>query len=239
MSLKIPSPSKSERQELALLRRQSVFMFIATHLDADGCFEESMSYIAATVAGSNRHSVQYAVESLIETGDIIVVESERRDTKGKPLPNRQRPVPVRTFWVREWVRNGSKTGVSTGGMSAHGERGVECSRSKSLNSQDLTSNRELPVLTDKTRASAHKNSTLYREQLNSISAELQSTACSTHRSAHGFTKYIDPPVQRALDALQDKLKEMKAQQQVSPHNPYWAKEVAETEAEIAELGGVQ
>src|SRR5438046_10444941 len=109
---------KSERQQIVLLRRQSVFMFIATHLDADGCFSESDQFIANTVAASNRVAVNRVRKSLEATGDVMVVENGRHDAKGNPLPNKVRPVSVRTFWVCEWVRNGSKTESTEHGKNA-------------------------------------------------------------------------------------------------------------------------
>jgi len=112
MSTKLSKQPISERQELADQRRVAVFMFIATHpnpRDPDHCFTESISYIANCIRGGNRDNVKYALESLIASGDIIVVEKERRhDPQGKLLPNRLGTVPIRTFWLREWIRGGSR-----------------------------------------------------------------------------------------------------------------------------------
>jgi hypothetical protein len=219
---------KSERQQIVSLRRQAVFMFIATHLDADGCFSESDQYIANTVAGSNRVSVNRARKSLEETGDVMVVEKDRRDENRNQLPNRVRPVPVRTFWVREWVRGGSKTE-----SSEHGENASEQTRIKSFNPQELTPQTKAPVNTAGTRVHEHKNSSLYTEQPISISVELQNTAYRACWSEHGF----DPPVAKAIRQLRNKLVEVQAQQKASPANKYWGEKIVEIKQNIADLEG--
>jgi hypothetical protein len=198
---------KSEREQIVALRRQAVFMFIATHLDADGCFSQSDQYIANTVAASNRNSVSRTRQSLEASGDVMVIESDRRDAKGKSLPNRVRPVPTKTFWVREWVRNGSKAETSE-----HGEIEVLRSRVNSSNGAGVTHETGAPVSTAKTRAHEQKNSTPLTESLYSLSVEQQSTAYSTRWSEHGQAsiKYIDPPVKQALTKLRKQLDEAKS-----------------------------
>ncbi len=237
MSLQVLN-NKSEREQIVQLRRQSVFMFIATHLDPDGCFSGSDQYIANTVAGSNRQSVNRTRQSLEKTGDVMVVESDRYDAKGKSLPNRVRPVPIRTFWVREWIRNGSKTDPDFP-RSEHGQSAVPRSRVNSLNQHGLTPQSEAPVNTDKTRAHEHKNNTPLLESPSFISVDKQSIEYGACSREHGFTKYTDPPVQRALDALRTKLAEMKAQQTKSPHNSYWGTKAEELKNDIAILEGAE
>jgi hypothetical protein len=238
MSLTVSNPPKSERQELAQSRRQNVFAFIASHLDDKGEFSESDQFIANTVACSNRDSVKYAREHLQAAGDLLILEKDRWDKDtGKPLPNRVRPVPIHTFWLREWYRGGSKGAkptVGTSASSAHGKQGSECPRTKSLESQDLTPKMDAPVPTVAGGGSAHKNSTLYRDQPYSLSVGLQSTESFTRCSAHGF---FDLPVQRALNDLRDELAETQTQKRASPHNPYWSTKITEIEQDIADLEG--
>ncbi|MGE5052930.1 MAG: hypothetical protein ACM3WP_02105 [Acidobacteriota bacterium] len=214
MSLQVTN-QKCEREQIVALRRQSVFMFIATHLDADGCFSESDQYIANTVAGSDRKSVNRARKSLEETGDIMVVNEERRyDARGKLLSNRVRPVPVRTFWVREWVRQGSKTAetaLDTSGRSVQGETEGLCPRLNPSNDEGLTQKTSAPVSKDKTLGRVHKNRVPLSEPLHSLSVGLQGIESCTHTSVQGepSKKYIDSPVKRALARLRGDLEEAK------------------------------
>jgi len=228
MSLKITN-EKSEREQIVALRRQAVFMFIVTHLDADGCFSESDQFIANTIAGSNRKSVNRARKSLEETGDVMVIETNRQDaTTKRQLPNRVRPVPVKTFWVREWIRQGSKTE-----SCVHGENDSSCPREELLSPKDLPSKSHVSVSTAGSRGHDHKNNMLYTDQPYSLSVGLQSTAYSACCGVHGF----DPPVQQALDRLRGELAETQAQQKASSSNPYWGTKIEEIEAQIAELEG--
>lgn len=234
MSLQVTN-QKSEREQIVALRRQSVFMFIATHLDADGCFSESDQYIANTVAASERKSVSRTRQALESSGDVMVVEKDRYDkVTGRKLPNKVRPVPIKTFWVREWVRQGEKTETCV-----HGENASSRPRENHSNDEGLTPEQSASASTAKHRGHDHKNNTPLTESLHSLSVEQQSTEHCARWSVHGepSAKYIDPPVKRALARLQKQLAETQAQQKISPQNPYWGNLIVEIEQSIAELEG--
>lgn len=236
MSL-IITDKKPERQQVVLLRRQAVFMFIVTHLDDDGCFSGSDQYIANTVAGSNRKSISRARQSLQETGDVMVVESGRHDAKGNQLPNKVCPVPTRTFWVREWVRGGSQTTLEPESR-VHGENATSCPRSSTLKPEDLTSQTDALVSTVKTRGHDHKHNITALNTPHLLSVEQKSVESRACSRVHGltFTKYIDPPVARALEHLRGELEKVRG---------YLAKydsainreDVRRVEQQIAELEG--
>jgi hypothetical protein len=237
MSLTV-TDKKSLRDELALNRRQAVYMFIATHLDADGTFKESDQFIANSIRGGNRDNVNYARQSLEASGDVMVVKNRRLEG----LPNIVWPVPIRTFWVREWKRNGAKGAkpmVGTGASCANHKTGGDCPPSKSLNQQELNPTTDAAVPTTKHGERAQKNSTLYTGQPYSLSVEQLSTAYRAYCSAHP----LDPPVQRALDSLRGKLTEIKTK--LAQYHPQatgemperYRAEVSDIEAEIATLEG--
>jgi hypothetical protein len=209
MSLTVTNP-KSERQQIVDLRRQAVFAFISSHLDAEGHFSESDQYIANVIAGSDRKSVNRARQSLEQSGDCMIVEKDRRDAGGKPLPNKVRPVPSKTFWVREWIRQGSKAETRV-----HGENGISRPQVNPSKEAGLKQKTSAPVSTVKTRGHDHKNSTQRTESPFSISEGLHSTAYSTHCCVHGV---FDPPVRRALAALQRQLADVKSRLMIYSEN---------------------
>jgi hypothetical protein len=259
MSLQVTN-QQSERQQLVLLRRQSVFMFIVTHLDATGCFSGSDQYVANTVAVSNRLSVLRARQSLIDTGDLLVIETDRRWDKatGKLLPNRVRPVSTRTFWKREWVRNGSKTDADS--VTDPGSDFVTLSESRGLGDKVVSRTRvndskdagSSPVST----SAVNKVNRLVHEHKNSITAyrstgdcieELQQVAYSAGSRELGdrVRRTFDPPVKRHLDQLRRALSRARASLKRYPSSAKTEMplrhraEIKRIEAEIAELEGVQ
>lgn len=234
----------SEREQIVALRRQAVFMFIATHLDADGCFCGSDQYIANTVASSDRKSVNRIRKALEESGDVMIVNEERRyDSRGKLLPNRVRPVPIKTFWLREWIRQGSKaaeTALDTSGRSVQGETGSSRPRLHASNDAGVTQESSAPVSKAKTLGRDHKNSIPLTESLHSLSVEQQSTARSTCRSVQGepSTKYIDPPVKRAIAQRRAQIEKIRTSTSMYRTMPEKERaEVQRIEREIAELEG--
>src|SRR5204863_3494245 len=116
-------------------------------------------------------------QSLQETGDCMVIERDRYDAKGRLLPNKVRPVPPKTFWVREWVRNGS-----TMENCVQGEDEVSCPRVSPNKDTGWPSTTSAPVSKAKHFGHDQKNSTPLTESQHSLSVGLQDRAYSTRRS---------------------------------------------------------
>ncbi len=246
MSLTVTN-QKSEREQIVALRRQAVFMFIATHLDTDGCFSDSDTYIANTVAGCNRQSVSRARQSLEATGDVMVIETDRHDAKGRNLPNKVRPAPVATFWVREWFRQESKAE-----SREHGENASEWARVNPSKDAGLTQKTGAPVGTVKTRAHEHNNQVSLKESpssksVSSLEREKREDSVTSSRE-HGeksIAYTLDKPVKQALAALRDKLARLKTQLSMYASDARGEKpegyraEVRDIEAQIATLEGRQ